>query len=520
MTFKIGTTLTAIAGHNATGKSTVLGIIGNCFQIPVKSGKTILGKQFKTEFSQIINGSKQKDETGTIGHIEVSDLIELRSGVQNTAKLRVAWQTQKEHDRFRIIPRRFYEPGKSPNKNAYDDRKYNYPSFYLGLSRLFPAGEQEQDEIDKKRIGLSDEEFNWYQTTYNYILDLHENIQSIENFQSDMKHSVGITTGTYDYLCNSAGQDNLSQILIVLLSFKKLKTDSADNWDGGVFLIDELDATLHPSAQEKLVEVLYRESKEIQLQIIFTTHSLRILQQINKKHMKKHDCNILYLTNANGELQLLENPSFEMVENDMTLSSFYDDIDDKKIPIYSEDDEARWFLNNLIEPYLTRVRIINYSESCAKLLSLLENDPEYFKNVIFVLDGDILEDSSKQKFEELQRRHANLVKLPGDVRPESVFYDYLIQLPADHPLLKTNLDKGFTKRKIESEGPESQRYSETMEERKRYKRWFNDNLELFNSIRLFEYWKEDHPKEVEQFLNEFINKYSVVASRLHIPRIN
>ena len=46
----IAPVLTAIAGQNATGKSTLLGIIGNSFQLPAKYGKTVLGKAFKLEF--------------------------------------------------------------------------------------------------------------------------------------------------------------------------------------------------------------------------------------------------------------------------------------------------------------------------------------------------------------------------------------------------------------------------------------------------------------------------------------
>lgn len=73
----LGSALTAIAGQNATGKSTLLGIIGNTFQLPQKSGKTVLGNAFKTEFSEILNGSKDKDTTGIIGKIAVDGISEL-----------------------------------------------------------------------------------------------------------------------------------------------------------------------------------------------------------------------------------------------------------------------------------------------------------------------------------------------------------------------------------------------------------------------------------------------------------
>ena len=57
-TIHIGNTITAIAGHNATGKSTILGILGNTCELKSKFGTTITDKQFKTEFSELFKGSK------------------------------------------------------------------------------------------------------------------------------------------------------------------------------------------------------------------------------------------------------------------------------------------------------------------------------------------------------------------------------------------------------------------------------------------------------------------------------
>ena len=46
------------------------------------------------------------------------------------------------------------------------------------------------------------------------------------------------------------------------------------------FLIDELDATMHPAAQIRLLNVLYEEAKLLNLQIVFTTHSLSLNKRI------------------------------------------------------------------------------------------------------------------------------------------------------------------------------------------------------------------------------------------------
>ena len=49
----IGQRLTAIAGQNSTGKSTILGMLGQPFGMT--GYKTILDKSFRTKFSDIFN---------------------------------------------------------------------------------------------------------------------------------------------------------------------------------------------------------------------------------------------------------------------------------------------------------------------------------------------------------------------------------------------------------------------------------------------------------------------------------
>ena len=50
----------------------------------------------------------------------------------------------------------------------------------------------------------------------------------------------------------------------------------------GIFLIDELDATLYGFSQTKLVDYLWNAAGEYKIQIVFTTHSPIILKCVNK----------------------------------------------------------------------------------------------------------------------------------------------------------------------------------------------------------------------------------------------
>ena len=53
-TIVLGRYLTAIAGHNATGKSTILALLGHSSELDPKIATPLGGNQFRTEFSQII----------------------------------------------------------------------------------------------------------------------------------------------------------------------------------------------------------------------------------------------------------------------------------------------------------------------------------------------------------------------------------------------------------------------------------------------------------------------------------
>ena len=105
------------------------------------------------------------------------------------------------------------------------------------------------------------------------------------------------------------------------------------------------------------------------------------------------------------------------------------------------------------------------------------------------------------------------------LRPEKVFYDYLLSLDSSHEILTSYLNEGLTIRKIKNEGPNSDKYKHLTTERERYKKWFNDNLDMFNSIGLYDYWAKDNPQQIDTFLKKFKWSFNILASRTHIPTI-
>lgn len=519
----IGKTITAIAGQNATGKSTVLSILGNACEIKGIKGKTITNKQFQTEFSEIMKGSKQHDkEKGEIGNL-VYQIFNEESDKE--IAFRVTWQKWNQDDdeknRFRIIPKKHYDTILEKETES----KLPIPSFYLGLGRLNPLGETEDTNIKEVKISrsvLTEADMEWLYEKYAYILSLNSRIESLSHYSIGKKVSGGINTTEYDYLSNSSGQDNLMQILSVILSFIKLHQkfeEDGDVWNGGVILIDEIDATLHPAAQVRLIDLIYKVCNEINIQVIFTTHSLQILEYLSKLSRKSSDISIAYFTTANNILQIVTNPTYEAMENDMLIDDYYSSRKTKQIVVYSEDDEARWIIKRFLKEYSSRINIVEVKLGGESLLDLLQNDPSYFKNVLFILDGD--KDISTTKYKDLPRLYCNIITLPGSMSPEKLIYEYLISLSPDHEILTTYFEKGLSLRRFEQTGPlNDAKYINYKTDREKYKQWFIDNKVMLEDINVLEFWKRDYTDMYEEFIKQFINKYNIIASRTNLPRIN
>lgn len=235
--FAIGQNITIFSGTNAVGKSTILGLLGNSCELKSNKGRPILQSAFRCEWSDLFKMSPTFDTSK-------SNIASISYDSEPDLKYRITWQ--ENNTRGRLIPSTITADGKLSNA------KLSHPSLYLGLSRLFPLGEA-LISSDKNPITINNIPDSFL-TNYQKILSINENIQSVNRVYLDgnNKSPIGINTDKYDYLTNSAGQDNLAQILLAVESFRKLQIDFPDDYNGGLLLIDELDAALHPSAQNKL----------------------------------------------------------------------------------------------------------------------------------------------------------------------------------------------------------------------------------------------------------------------------
>ena len=515
----LGKYLTVIAGGNATGKSTILGMLGNCGELKRNEGSTYLNKQFRSEFSELFKANKQYDPSGSDRY----EIVMCDENLQETdyRKFRVTWQSEenpKGGERFRLVP---YHKNKE-GKTLYD--KFKLPVIYLGLSRLYPIGEATLSTKSKSNNieFINEEHQNWYIEKYTEILSIQDEIVGISSCpinETDKKTCIGINTKKYDYLSNSAGQDNIGQILLALLSFKKLKEEQNDLWTGGLLVIDEIDASLHASAQEKLIDTFIAVAKDLGIQIVFTTHSLSLLEHLTHKTRgntigTNNNIEICYFTNANKKLTCYKNPTYTCIENDLLIKTSKQQI---KIKVYTEDNEARWFAKKLLTDYSKYLDFVDSKLGCKELITLFNCDQTYFGNNLIIFDGDVTQNDLKNITAKYKK---NYFTLPGNSNPESVFYEYLIHLDEDSSYWsRENAERGLTYTYFKEKGPNNKEIYKNGKKRDKYKRWFNEHLSAFEDTGLYGIWAEDNADLVIQFKNNFIEAYNNVADRLCLTKL-
>ena len=336
--FEIGSCLTLIAGQNGTSKSTLLGMLCQPFSFGVFQGKSA-GRVDKSKYTDNYHGinlAEYKDLAGKAYLYDCKDVFRL-SSVHDTDENKYSYRlrlsghciTQKSpiyEDgllvRAQLRPCkkiiRFVAGPKASSEAG--EGNFPHPVIYFGLELLWPLA-----LINKMTIGdhteINDLDKRWYTDKYKQILSLNEDTNKAEFIKTDRSSKnnfIGLSGRDYDSESFSAGQDNLGQILTAILSFKCLKSKLGDKYQGGIILVDEIDATLHADAQVELLEILCDAAEDYQLQIIATTHSLYMLQQAFHSRLK-NKIKVIYLKREDDHVVDSGFSTYEEIENNLKV---------------------------------------------------------------------------------------------------------------------------------------------------------------------------------------------------------
>ncbi|EGZ45132.1 AAA family ATPase [Neisseria wadsworthii] len=576
--------ITAIAGHNGIGKSTILGLIANCSGLS-KGEKSFFGKVFQSNFQEAfhldyfqdydnyhINGTKKADtpKVTVQYHVETNQdgsFIELNKiCAVSIQKHAIKERLYKNHMikvpedkhidpnhsldledfdnnslssssepliniwRLRIIPRTQQLPN-TPEIEVLDEKlkgagKMPIPTLYLGMSRMTPIGEFDAELIDKKTIRkMNGEDKNFIVNSFKDVLyfDESDNEITAHSFSSSKKSSY-LPSFPYHSFTVSLGQDSLSSIVTALASFNYLKRTSPQTYSGGILVIDEVDAGLHPRAQEKLINLLHTQARKLNLQIILTTHSLTVIKTILSKneHPGEKVNDVVYLQDSNFP-RIMENPTYTKIKNDMLVLAPLEDKPET-IKLYFEDDEALFFFKQILkykniihdkDYFGKELELISLSVGCNILLDLHKGD-SYFQSVILIPDNDVFSSESNRKTIE---ENPNICPLPNDStftdntrhterNPEMILYRFLQRkLEGHNDNFWKQMPGAYTSDYVRDRVITLTSNSNRDENKK----WFQDNVNFIEKSGIIEKWCGENEKQVDMFLERIVEAVNIVS---------
>jgi predicted ATPase len=480
---KIGDKLTVISGVNGTGKSSLLGLIGHIFSFRDKNGvlKTIDNKRLETLFSEVFRFSQKYD----YHNVPYSYSLTFENGVQKGAVSRYI----PSNKRFRI----------DVGSHQRYQGKIRFPVIYLGLKRLIPLAQESEKSIktDPKINKLTNDERDLYQEWHKRILVIDDKVFPQLTKSWNKEEIYYAVCNKYDAFGNSSGQDNLAQIMLALLSFRRLKKELKEQYTGGLLLIDEADATLYPAAQYQLMELMLKCARDFDIQIIFTTHSIEMISTLLNPKAKEfyHSSEIIYLHNPKNTIEVVqEKTNLEHIIADL-LHEVRLEAEKPKINTYLEDEEARLFLKGIIPREIKKeLEIKKFNHGASSYKSLLDEKFPEFRKSLIILDGD------KSNDKQL-KRHKNVLCLPGTVRPENIFHDYLDSLPREDNFWSSQLG-GYDKQAFLNKKPANTIDRTVMKE------WFNREKIYWGKggHKLINRWKIDNRLIIDKFNSDLKRK--------------
>ena len=478
----LGRKMTVISGVNGVGKSNIISLISSGSGV---SRKSDLGSNFQPEFSDFfiidVNENYQ-DYKLYISYVE-------ESGEFALAK-RLSFKDDTAANRgIRIIPRTTNEYNEGITvteaqriaKEKYGSggaARVQIPTIYLSLSRLYPLGERKSpakvSTITKRSPYAQQEVMEKYREWYNHLIPgsiLEDAAVTVIEKKVSSRDSLHMDIDNTPTLSQSIGQDNVGNIVSALVDIYRLSKD--DNYCGAILCIDEIEVSLHPDTQMRLLSLLETLTGELKIQVIVSTHSLTILKECLKKEERDEiNYRVIYLKNPSLPY-VTERKSYDLLKADMFGSFEYRKI---RVRMYFEDNVGKQIFESLIEAYksildkvksdeagkvlrnpsdnyqiinneiIGMVKVLDYFDNlnmvvthlgCEQLINICGADSAFFKRIIFMLDGDArIKGGNKPNVRDYltsfynpksegrsQREHSdNVIFAPGYFAPESYLY--------------------------------------------------------------------------------------------------
>lgn len=513
----IASRLTVIAGHNGLGKSTILGLIANASGIPRGRIKSYFNKNFNAPIEDVVFLSPSFDYKED----RKSKPNVLLSYQYNGTSLRKRCNVTKNDDmtRLRVHPRTIeLENGKEKTTSA---GKVPIPTIYIGMSRMYPIGENEDDGIERHPAKVDPDDVTYINECFSQILGTFIADQTVLDAYniSGIKKTSKVPNLGIDTLSISLGQDSVSVLITALASFRRLKREQGEAYCGGILAIDEIESGLHPTAQIKLISLLKKQAKALDLQIIMTSHSLTVIKEIFATRDVNIDA-VRYFINSENPI-LLPNGSYLRIKNDMLSNPLLDADADPIQKLYFEDAESLFFFEeilaalniNINEKYGIQLKLINTKLGCSNLFHMADADDD-LKSIIVVLDNDVVTSETNRR---LLNEHKNFLALPADSTatastlachrtPEAIAFHFLDRV-TKQVTDETYEDFWYRTVELTTYSSDSTRYIcedfyNNNYDRDKNKSLFNQHKDFFRRSQLLQHWAKENAASCHEMLSK------------------
>jgi predicted ATPase len=355
----------AIVGENGSGKSTLLKAATCVYDQEKKDKKFFPSAFFVDTHWDAISG--------------VNFVYRVKRG-QNIDSFRVSKPTKRWRD-----------PDNPPKRNVYLlDISRTLPLDasvgYAKIARL-AAAEIESNEIDDE-----------FRARLSHVLGRTYQKARFATSDVDARRQVGLLQrewGEVSQFHQGAGEDATLDLFRTLQNVPQ----------NALLVIDEVEASLHPRAQRRLIRFLLWLSRIKRVQIILSTHSPYVLEELPQE----------------ARVLLLPGPQGLSVVYGVSPAFALSRIDDEVYPdayIFVEDRNAAIWLREILAS----------SPETSEILRRIEINPVGPSNVVEMLGG--LGRDGKLPYKSLaitdgDHPHGNCLKLPGDAAPERVVFNDL-----------------------------------------------------------------------------------------------
>jgi len=529
LTIEFADRFTLIAGHNGIGKSTIQGLVANTantFGIPKGGPKSYFGEPFYANIERIVYLALEEVVIAQENPAAAPTVVAEVGGI--TVRKRCAMTQRTEWKRARIVPRTI---DKAEGDPVGQDAKVPLPTIFLGIKRLASIGEADEGEVASRKITMHDDDRQLMADFVSSVIIGSQVTTDVthQSIKGSKKKTIQPGYAAHDALAISMGQDSLGSIATALASFNRLKRDEGDNYCGGLLVIDELDVGFHPHAIDRLVKALKTDAKRLDLQIIATTHSPRLIEAVHPEgggNLKAPD-KVVYLLDTRHP-RLADDQSLKAILDDMALPQDPDLTPKAKKPVlgvYFEDPEGAQFCEALFPTRKraalgrrlgVQIKLIPLGVGGSNLIGLPDKDP-LFKDRVLIVDADT---SIPQK----ATARGNTIKLPchrgahGTARsPENVMKIFLravVSAPNGAPheaLRRFHVVNPSTDKVLSTFFADG---SSTSAQREASKGWWVAHWEQLKRWGVIREWAICHAEEAAAFVEAFEEAVTRTASRI------